>query len=97
MNNWWSNASAEQRLAQIDGGIECGLSAREIAGFSRLTDGVDVIRTFARRHDRRCANQRNAAIGTERRLAAVRARRAFIAGEAIDFWNNAQSDTTVSA
>ena len=29
--SWWSRASREQRLAQIDGGIECGLSARHIA------------------------------------------------------------------
>jgi len=27
---WWDHASVEQRLAQINGGIECGLTARQI-------------------------------------------------------------------
>jgi len=28
---WWYSATQEQKLAQIDGGIECGMTAREIA------------------------------------------------------------------
>lgn len=29
--NWWSNATEQQKLAQIDGGIECGMTTRQIA------------------------------------------------------------------
>lgn len=29
--SWWSRASSEQKLAQIDGGIELGMSSRQIA------------------------------------------------------------------
>lgn len=29
--SWWSRASTEQKLAQIDGGIECGMTAKQIA------------------------------------------------------------------
>ena len=29
--SWWDKATTEQRLAQIDGGIECGMNAAQIA------------------------------------------------------------------
>lgn len=35
---WWHNASKGQRLAQIDGGIELGMTAKQIA----LASGVVV-------------------------------------------------------
>lgn len=28
---WWYSATTEQRLAQIDGGIECGMTAKQVA------------------------------------------------------------------
>lgn len=31
MSTWWERASVEDRLAQIDGGIECGMTSRQIA------------------------------------------------------------------
>lgn len=50
-NSWWSRASTEQKLAQIDGGIELGMSGRHIA----LNVGAtrSAVLEFGRRHGRR--------------------------------------------
>lgn len=49
--SWWSRASTEQKLAQIDGGIELGMSGRHIA----LNVGAtrSAVLEFGRRHGRR--------------------------------------------
>lgn len=53
-NSWWSSASTEEKLAQIDGGIECGMTARQIAMCVGVSDKHDggTIRVFAFRHGR---------------------------------------------
>lgn len=53
--SWWSKATTEQRLAQIDGGIECGMSANHIGmncGTSASTCGA-----FGRNHGRSFPNK----------------------------------------
>lgn len=48
--SWWANATVEQKLAQIDGGIECGMTARQIG----LNCGATLIavRNFGNYHGR---------------------------------------------
>lgn len=50
-SSWWSRASTEQKLAQIDGGIECGMTAKQIARVLRV-DAVSTVSAFAGRHGR---------------------------------------------
>lgn len=48
--SFWENATQEQKLAQIDGGIECGMNATQIAiNCGTTTEGL---RKFGRYHDR---------------------------------------------
>lgn len=47
---WWHNASKEQRLAQIDGGIELGLMAKQIALVSSASERQ--IAAYANSHGR---------------------------------------------
>jgi len=49
--SWWSRASQEQKLAQIDGGIECGVSAKHIA--MNVGASVSAIHEYGRRHGRK--------------------------------------------
>ena len=54
MKTWWERASTEDRLAQIDGGIECGMTAKQISlcvGASAGHDG-GTLRAFATRYGR---------------------------------------------
>lgn len=46
----WSNMSTEQRLAQIDGAIECGMTARQLA--KNLGAHPGTARAFANAHGR---------------------------------------------
>lgn len=89
-NSWWHRATVEQRLAQIDGGIECGLSAREVAiavGLSGEAHGA--VSAFAAQNGRRFPiNRRNNQASIRRRGDVGRARRAFLNGEPVDLWGN---------
>jgi len=51
---FWKTATKDQRLAQIDGGIECGLSAADIAVM--MGTNSDNIRRFALYHGRSLRN-----------------------------------------
>jgi hypothetical protein len=55
MSGWWASATLEQRLAQIDGGIECGLAAREVAMICgiRVAHPAEMVAAFASRHGRK--------------------------------------------
>lgn len=48
--SFWSQATVEQRLAQIDGGIECRMSASQIA--MNCGASKDAVRQFGTRHGR---------------------------------------------
>jgi hypothetical protein len=47
---FWKTATKEQKLAQIDGGIECGMTARQVA-MNCGTPSINVYR-FAERNNR---------------------------------------------
>ena len=48
MNNWWKSATTEQRIAQVKGAIEIGLTQRETALL--LGCGKSNIAAFASKH-----------------------------------------------
>ena len=53
---WWHRASTEQRLRQLDAGIELGLSSRAIAvcsGLDAAHESGAKVREFSRRHGRK--------------------------------------------
>lgn len=50
MTSWWSNASRDQKLQQIDAGISLGMSAKQIALALGTTTGC--INQYGWRHDR---------------------------------------------
>lgn len=52
MSSWWDTATTEERLAQIDGGIECGMIARQIAKNLRMEGRWETVRVFANRKGR---------------------------------------------
>lgn len=49
--SWWYRASKDQKLAQIDGGIECGICAKHIAMNVGAT--VSAAQEFGRYHGRK--------------------------------------------
>jgi len=92
-NSWWHRATTDQRLAQIDGGIECGMTARHVALACGLIDGKDVVHNFARRHDRSfpAENRVNQSQKGNTRHHKVNAdRSAYLRGERVDLWGSAQ-------
>jgi len=89
---WWYRASIEQRLAQIDGGVECGLTARQVA----MVSGVDmdrhpaqVVASFAIKHGRHFPNGRFSGVQkTGLRIGGIkRDRSQYLRGNNVDFWN----------
>ena len=54
MKTWWEKASTEDRLAQIDGGIECGMTAKQISMCvgAPLDHRAGSLGSFARSHGR---------------------------------------------
>lgn len=55
MSTWWDRATDEQKLVQIDAGIELGMTGRQISMNLRApvsVDGGSKVTTFARRHGR---------------------------------------------
>ncbi len=66
--SWWSRASAEQKLAQIDGGIECGMTAKQVSmnvGASLHHQGA-AVREFAHRYNRQMPSVSRAALSGSR-------------------------------
>lgn len=53
--SWWVNASQGERLAQIDGGLECGMTAKQVAMNCCVTvkHAAMAVRGFAELHGRR--------------------------------------------
>lgn len=85
-SNWWHVATTEQKLAQITGGIECGMTAQQIA----MCSGARVanVSMFAVRRSIHFPNE-YALRG--KKTAATRwsgnsARKSYLAGEPVDLW-----------
>lgn len=81
---WWYRASEAERLAQIDGAIELGISYAVLA-FNVGASSLHTVTAFARRHrrsrDRFDAGDR--AWLTRARREAEDRRRAYFAGEPV--------------
>lgn len=58
-SSWWSRASKDQKLAQIDGGIDCGIAAKHIA--MNLGATASAVHEFGRRHGRKFSGKNTAA------------------------------------
>lgn len=50
MNGWWYTATRDQKLAQIDGGIELGMNARQVAMVTGALPAT--VQAFACAYDR---------------------------------------------
>lgn len=93
-SSWWSKATEAQKLAQIDGGIECGLTARQIAIASGMDeDEAPSVRWFANNHLRSIPHKTKFNSGRRtypsRRLSA-NDRAAYLRGEPINLWGNTE-------
>ncbi|KQY39969.1 hypothetical protein [Rhizobium sp. Root483D2] len=74
MKTWWERASTKQRLAQIDGGIECGMNSAQVAkncGAAIYTNGNAVL-SLAHQHGRSFPNIKSAAGLARIKRAAAR-------------------------
>jgi hypothetical protein len=102
MTGWWYRASTEQRLAQIDGCIELGMTAAQCAlncGCFSEIDGWKragtVIHSFAAYYGRSFPMTEDKEVGRRkklrrlirRRLDLRDARQSYLAGEPVDFWS----------
>lgn len=83
---WWDKASTEERLAQIDGGLECGLTARQVAMASRAVRSQIV--KFAGAHGRHFPMTGSGTPSHQRKNKARVDRSAFFRGEPVDMWGN---------
>lgn len=83
---WWYRATDEQRIAQIKGGVDCGMSAPQIAVCVGANSGR-TITDFASRHSIKLANPRG--LAAKRQWAAHHLRKAYLSGEPIDAWSAA--------
>lgn len=83
--SWWDKATTEQKLAQIDGGIECGMTARQVAMASRAN--FHAVRHFAAIHGRHFPNDENGKRPSDkRRQSMTRDRNAYMRGERVNLW-----------
>ena len=93
MSNWWARASTEQRLAQVDAGIELGMTARQVA----MASGANTrsaVWGFARNHGRHFPPSSMASASTRRAAAKKSTRAAYFRGEAVDMWRDGVQDRT---
>jgi hypothetical protein len=95
-SSWWHNATTEQRLAQIDGGLECGMTARQVALASRVPEGErTIVSSYARSHGRQFPAETGERERHRKRSstdwAAKRARDAYLRGDPIDLWGNTEA------
>lgn len=103
MSGWWNSASREEKLAQIDGCIEVGMTTAQCAMNLRFYDpasGRGTIGNFARRHGREFPNisgMRRVNSGlittiegrvvTRKQARDADRRQAYLSGEPVDFWS----------
>ena len=86
-NNWWHGATTAQRLAQLDGGLECGMTAGQIASVSGTTQNA--VWHFASTYGRRF--KVGGISRSHQRARNVTAdRSAYLRGERVDLWGSEQ-------
>lgn len=95
--SWWDRASRDERLAQIDAGIELGMSAHQVAmNCGCVYDGdkkgalLDKFARYYGRHFQSDQTVKMKNVWRERRTHEVplkRAKTSYFSGEPVDFWN----------
>jgi len=94
---WWYRASQEQRLRQIDAGIELGMTAKQVAMVSGTMVGT--VFSFSRLHGRHFYTPATvySKKGNDARWASVRAHHAYFSGRPVDeIWRNAPRQAVAS-
>lgn len=86
--SWWSSASTAEKLAQLDGGIECGMTAAQIALNCGAPSAMAVYH-IAHSNGRRFPTEGRAR-AVRRAQSVKRDRAAYLRGEAIDLWAEAR-------
>lgn len=86
MSGWWDRASIEQRLVQVDAGIELGMTALQIALASGFRDGLEVGK-FALNHARHIGRRGKTSTRLRANGVKLRAKWAYDHGEPVDFWS----------
>jgi hypothetical protein len=69
---FWKTATKEQKLSQIDGGIECGMTARQVA--MNLGTSKQNLLEFGRNHGRKFPYQLPKPFGEAARISSLRSR-----------------------
>lgn len=94
-SEWWYSASQAQKLAQIDGGLECGMTATQVAMVSGTVSGT--VQGFAQKHDRSFPvnTGKYVAAGHKTRRGNHASKAAYLRGDAVDFWQEPASTNTV--
>lgn len=86
-SSWWHRATPAQRLAQIDGGIECGMTVNQVALASGIGRGA--LMNFAVRNER--SFPKRGSTHALRRSGGIRTdRAAYLRGDHVDFWGNGE-------
>lgn len=87
-SGWWYRANQTQKVAQVEAGIELGMTARQvsIASGAKVTGyGSGPVAMFAWSHGLSFPRRGNSAAG-ERSKRKQSARAAYDRGEPVDFW-----------
>ncbi len=94
---WWYRASLEQKLAQVDGGIELGLTSNQVAMVSGAKDRYTV-KAFGAYHGRHFTTSNYSSLSKARaaRFAPIHRRDAYLRGEPSQFWAGGSVDTNHS-
>ena len=85
MNGWWYRASQPQKLAQIDGGIQLGMTAKQVAMLSGVAGdhAHAIVNNFALRHGRSFPDAQRGRVlagAAHAKYGATRARNAYFGG-----------------
>lgn len=85
-SGWWGRATSEQKLAQVQGALEVGMSAGQCAmNVGTMRQNVS---DFALRHGLSFSGVGDLE-ASRHRWATHRARKKFFSGEDVDFWRSA--------
>lgn len=88
MTTWWDRASEDEKLGQIDAGIELGMTARQVGINVGATK--ETIHSFARYRGRNfpliAGTARSMLMRNKPTVQLRRARRAYFSGEPVNLW-----------
>lgn len=82
MTNFWQHASVEEKLAQVDGGIECQMTSAQVA--KNCGCSAASMRAFAYHHDRSFKNSTRAKPWAKQAGRRIKRRRVAIDGSKLN-------------